>query len=82
MLTVLISLVIAISALVLFLLVVLVVGIRGEAPTAQLRSQAPSPIAGLTRRLIGVHVRPPDPVGDASKPDTCLSGHAANDEGR
>ena len=82
MLTALISLVIAASALVLILLVVLVVGIRGEAPTAELSSRAPSPIAGLTRRLIGVYVRRPDPTGDVDRRNRCLAGRATNDEGR
>jgi hypothetical protein len=81
MLTALISLVIAISALVLILFRVVVVGIRREPPTAELSSRPPSPIAGLTRRLLGAYVRRPNPVG-ADKPDTCLAGYAANDEGR
>ena len=82
MLAALISLVIVISALVLILLVVVVVGIRREPPTAELSSRPPSPIADLTRRLLGAYVRRPDPAGAAAKPNTCLAGHAANDEGR
>ncbi len=82
MLTALISLVIAISALVLILLAVVVVGIQREPPPAELSSRPPSPIAGLTRRLVGAYVRRPDPAGAADKPDTCLAGHATNDEGR
>jgi hypothetical protein len=82
MLTALISLVIATSSLVLILLAVVVVGIRREPPTAELSSQPPSPIASLTRRLLGAYVRRPNPAGAADKPDTCLAGHAANDEGR
>jgi hypothetical protein len=82
MLTALISLVTAISALVLILLALVVVGIRREPPTTELSSRPPSPIAGLTRRLLGAYVRRPDLAGAADKPDTCPAGHAANDEGR
>ena len=83
MLTALITLVIATSALVLALLVVLVLGIRREPPSAELNTRAPSPMSGLARRLIGVHVCRPDPtVRRTDTRDTCLTGHAISDERR
>ena len=83
MLTVLISFVIAMSALVLVLLAVVVAGIRREPPSAELSSRAPSLTAGLARRLLAVYVRRPGPTAsDPHTRDTCLTGHAINDEGR
>ena len=73
MLTALIFLASATSALVLILLAVVVAGTRRE-PHAELSSRAPSPLAGLARRMTGVYVRRPDPPEDA---DTCLAGHAS-----
>jgi hypothetical protein len=83
MLTALIVIVIVTSALVLALLAVVVAGIRREPPSAELSSRAPSLMAGLARRMVGVYVRRPDPSADADRPDTCLAGHAAGhgDEG-
>ena len=83
MLTALISLVIAASALVLILLGIVVAGIRRESSAAELSSRAPSLVAGLTRRMVGVYVRRPDPSADADRSDACLAGHAAGpgDEG-
>jgi hypothetical protein len=77
MLTVLVFLVIAASALVLILLAVVVVGIHREPPSAELSSRAPSLMAGLARRMVGVYVRRPDPSTDADAPTTCLVGHVA-----
>jgi hypothetical protein len=77
MLTALIALVIAMSALALILLAVVAAGIRQEPPTAELSSRAPSPTAGVARRLLGVYVRRPDPSADAGRSDTCLAGHTA-----
>jgi hypothetical protein len=77
MLTALIFLVIVISALVLGLLAVVVAGIRREPPSAELSSRAPSLMAGLARRMVGVYVRRPDPSADADRPDTRLAGHVA-----
>jgi hypothetical protein len=76
MFTALISLVIAASALVLILLAIVVVGIRRESSAAELSSRAPSLLAGLTRRIVGVYVRRPDQSADADRSDTCLAGHA------
>jgi hypothetical protein len=77
MLTALFVLVLAIGALVLILLAIVVVGIRREPPTTELNSRAPSLISAITRRLLGVSVRRPDP-GEAGRRDTCLAGHAAS----
>jgi hypothetical protein len=80
MLIALICLVFAISGLVLILLAVVVVGIRREPPTAELSSQAPSPISALVRRLLGVYVRRPDTDDVDNQPDPCLT--ATGHEGR
>jgi hypothetical protein len=47
--------------LVLVVLAVVVVGIRQEPSAQELTRQAPRLMASLTRRLLGVHVRRPDP---------------------
>jgi hypothetical protein len=60
MLTILMLTVGAVMVLVLILLAVVVVGIRQEPPTDELTRQAPSLIAALVRRLLGVYVRKPD----------------------
>lgn len=77
MLTALISLVCAVSGLVLILLAVVAAGIRRERPAAELSSRPPSLISAITRRLIGVYVRKPDTAtNDAdSQRDACLAGH-------
>jgi hypothetical protein len=61
MLTILAFTVGAVMLLVLVLLAVVVVGIRQEPPTDELTTQAPSLIAALVRRVLGVYVRKPDP---------------------
>jgi len=53
----------AAMGLVLVVLAVVVAGIRQEPPPAQeLTRQAPRLMARLTRRLLGVYVRTPDPA--------------------
>ena len=47
--------------LVLVVLAVVVVGIRQEPPAQELTRQAPRLLARVTRRLLGVYVRRPDP---------------------
>jgi hypothetical protein len=47
--------------LVLVVLAVVVVGIRQEPPAHELTRQAPRLMASLTRRLLGVSIRSPDP---------------------
>ena len=47
--------------LVLVVLAVVVVGIRQEPQAQELTRQAPRLMASLTRRLLGVYVRTPDP---------------------
>ena len=42
-------------------LAVVVAGIRQEPPAQELTGQAPRLMASLTRRLLGVYVRSPDP---------------------
>jgi hypothetical protein len=49
------------TGLVLVVLAVVVVGIRQEPPLQELTGQAPRLMASLTRRLLGVYVRRPDP---------------------
>lgn len=53
---------VAAMGLVLLVLAVVVVGTRQEPSAHELTSQAPSLIARLVRRLLGVYVRRPDPT--------------------
>ena len=65
--------------LVLVALIVVVVAIRQEPPTTELRSQPPTRIAALVRRLLGVSVRRPgpQPTDEDHTPESCLAGQAA-----
>jgi hypothetical protein len=51
----------AAMGLVLVVLALIVVGIRQEPPAQELTGQVPRLTARLARRLLGVHVRRPDP---------------------
>ena len=84
MLIALISLVFAVGGLVLILLAVVVAGIRREPPAAELSSRPPSVISAMARRLIGVHVRKPDPATDDAdnRRDACLAGRGVEGESR
>jgi hypothetical protein len=62
MLTALISIVLVVIVLVLILLSAIVVGIRQEPPGTELSTVAPSPIAVMVRRLLGLYVRRPTPT--------------------
>ena len=53
---------VAAMGLVLVVLAVVVVGTRQEPSAHELTRQAPSLIARLVRRLLGVYVRRPDPT--------------------
>ena len=64
MLTVLILVVLAVVALVLILLAVVVVAIRQEPRDTEMSNMAPSPIAVMVRRLLGVYLRRPAPPPD------------------
>ena len=66
MLTALILVVFAAAALVLILLVVVVVAIRQEPRNTELDIMAPSLIAVMVRRLLGVYVRRPTPPADCT----------------
>jgi hypothetical protein len=81
-----IALVITVSALVMILLVVVVAAIRREPPAAELSSRAPSVMAGMVRRLLGVSVRRPTRAAEDERRDVCLAGykpgHGAEGEGR
>jgi hypothetical protein len=63
MFTALIIVVIAAIALVLILLAVVVVAVRQEARDTEMSNVAPSLIAVMVRRLLGVYVRRPTPPG-------------------
>ena len=65
MLTVLIFVVFAVVVLVLILLVVVVVAIRQEPRDAEMSNVAPSLIAVVVRRLLGVYLRRPTPPVDS-----------------
>ena len=63
--TVLIVVVFAVVVLVLVLLAVVVVAIRQEPRDAEMSNVAPSLIAVLVRRLLGVYMRRPTPPADS-----------------
>ena len=65
MLTVLILVVFAVVALVLILLAVVVVAIRQEPRDTEMSNVAPSLIAVVVRRLLGVYLRRPTPPADS-----------------
>ena len=67
MLTVLILVVFAVVVLVLIMLVVVVVAIRQEPRDAEMSNVAPSLIAVVVRRLLGVYLRRPTPEADSHK---------------
>jgi hypothetical protein len=67
MFTALVSVVFGAAALSLILLAVVVVGIRQEPRGTELGSVAPTLVAVMVRRLLGVYVRRPIPVAD--RPD-------------
>ena len=57
--TVLILVVFVVGALVLVLLAIVVVAIRQEPRETEMRTVAPSPIAAVVRRMLGVYLRRP-----------------------
>jgi hypothetical protein len=69
------ALFLAAVTLVLITLIVVVVGIRQEPPTTELRTQPPTRTAALVRRLLGVSVRRPDPqaTDEDRAPESCLA---------
>jgi hypothetical protein len=67
MLTALILIVITVVALVLVLLAVVVVAIRQEPRDMEMSNVAPSLIAVLVRRLLGVYLRRPTPPADSNE---------------
>ena len=66
MLTALILVVFAAVALVLIMLVIVVLAIRQEPRGTELSNMAPSLIAVMVRRLLGVYVRRPTPPADST----------------
>jgi hypothetical protein len=77
MLTILLIAVGAAMVLVLVLLAIVVIGIRQEPPTDELRRQAPNLMAALIRRVLGVYVRKPDPSLDERNDEPCLTASDA-----
>ena len=67
MLTALIMIVFAAVALVVILLAVVVVAIRQEPRETEMKTVAPSLIAVVVRRLLGVYLRRPAPPPDSRK---------------
>ena len=63
--TVLILVVFVVVALVLALLAIVVVAIRQEPRETEMRTVAPSLIAFVVRRLLGVYLRRPAPPADS-----------------
>jgi hypothetical protein len=66
MLSALILIAVAVFALVLVLLAVVVVATRQEPRGTELNNVAPSPIATMVRRLLGVYVRRPTPPTEST----------------
>ncbi len=66
MLTALILVVFAVVALVVVLLTVVVVAIRQEPRNTEMSNVAPSLIAVMVRRLLGVYVRRPTPPAEST----------------
>jgi hypothetical protein len=66
MFTVLILVVLAVSALVLVMLAVVVIAIRQEPRDAEMSDGAPSLIAVVVRRLLGVYLRRPTTPADST----------------
>jgi hypothetical protein len=75
MLAVLILVVFAFVVLVLILLAFVVVAIRQEPRDVEMSHVAPSLIAVMVRRLLGVHLRRPSPPADSIRewPTTALT---------
>ena len=73
MLTILFLAIGAVMVLVLVLLAVVVIGMRQEPSEDELRRQAPSLMAALVRRVLGVYVRKPDPRLDERHGEPCLN---------
>jgi hypothetical protein len=67
MLTVLLLVVFIAVALVLVLLAIVVLAIRQEPRETEMRTVAPSLIAVVVRRLLGVYLRRPTPSADSRK---------------
>jgi len=81
--TVLILIVFVIVALVLVMLAVIVVAIRQEPRETEMRTVAPSLIALMVRRLLGVYLRRPAPPADSHKewPTTAWTGKTSRPSG-
>ena len=74
MLTAVTLIVLAAAGLVLVLLAVVVVAIRQEPRDVEMSSVAPSLVAVVVRRMLGVYLRRPAPPVDSTEewlPDTC-----------
>jgi hypothetical protein len=83
MLAVLLLLAASIALIVVLLLVMVVTGIRQEPTAIELTSRAPRPMAALARRMLGVHVRRPDPAEiDEAHRCTYLAGHGSEGKTR
>ena len=83
--------VLVLAAIALALFVAMVVGMRNEPTYDRLDTRAPSPLATLTRRVLGVSVRAPittrvgDDADTPAEPWFAGAGYAPNsreDEGR
>jgi hypothetical protein len=77
MLTVVILIVLAAAGLLLVLLAVVVVAIHQESRDVEMRTVAPSLVAVVVRRMLGVYLRRPAPPVDSTEEwpsDTWTSG--------
>jgi hypothetical protein len=77
MLTILLLAVGAAMVLVLVLLAVVVIGMSQEPSEDELRRQAPSLMAALVRRMLGLSVRKPDRGPDERNGEPCFTASDA-----
>lgn len=92
MLAAILILVLVLAAVALVLFVAMVVGMRNEPTYDRLSTRAPTPLAAMTRRVLGVYVRTPVTAQASDDTDTprepwwfAGAGYAPNsrdDEGR
>ncbi len=74
MLTILVLMVGAVTVLVLVLLAVVVVGIKQEPPSEELKRQPPNVVSAWVRRLLGVYVRKPEQPPNEDLGEPCHTG--------
>jgi hypothetical protein len=70
----------AVAVVVLASLAIVVAAIRQEPRGTELGTRAPSPMAAMVRRLLGLSVRRLDPdADDGGRREACLAGRVTGD---